>query len=422
MDTLHLLQRLETNAGIVVAVVALRWLLTVPHWLPFVGNALPFGRDPNAFVRSCQRRCGPFFRTLIGGKRMVFVVRKSHFAALLKAPELSFQTVADEISLTFLLNGADGVAPLVASSIAQLVPAMDRMPLNTPLPLFSTLARLAFGSTVASLAFDASFPLLVAGVPSLFVRKAIAARARLNEHLGMHMYAAALIQERNDMFRAFAASSKVPMTAMGGDQLGILWASVANSIPSLFWLVYYLLKDRDAWAAIRTEIDTHLPLDPNEWTRNNLGNCALLDSAIDESLSLAATSMLMRDVTKDCAVTVDASTTLRFRKGDKVVMYPSLSHYDEKVFEYPDKFRVDRFLNAGAAQRSAFMPFDRGKSMCPGRIWAKAQLKTAVALLIRRVPNTRLVDPTVPVGFDLSRLGLGVYPPDSDRVQFVFIT
>lgn len=37
--------------------------------------------------------------------------------------------------------------------------------------------------------------------------------------------------------------------------LGFLWASVANTIPAMFWAMYYLLRHPEAMAVLRDEID-----------------------------------------------------------------------------------------------------------------------------------------------------------------------
>ncbi|KAI8619228.1 cytochrome P450 [Chytriomyces sp. MP71] len=438
---------------------------TVTAWIPFVGNAIAFGRDPVGFMRECRARHGAFFRTLIAGKQLAFFVDHSHFHALLKAPQLSFESFERDVStrvfglspefmasvpadyqavvhrqhVQFLLNGPGGLDGLVASSVQSQSRLIEALPLNTTLPLFSTLARISFESTTNSLYgnavfssdlfealadFDASFGFLVSGAPPFLVRKALTARDTISAHMRAFLYnedgtqgASAWIRARNALFREYTAATGIPFV---GD-VGILWASATNSIPAHFWVLYYLLRDREAWEAVCREVAERLQGDPSSWTRARLAECVLLESAVEETLRLATNSMLMREVVEDCVITLDADTVVHFRKGDKAAMFLPLTHYDENLFEDPTRFKVDRFVQATNAQRNALMVFGAGKTMCPGRLFAKAQLKTFVALLTRRAPGLRLVDPDVVVGFDSSRLGLGVYSPDSNTAQFVLV-
>ena len=47
-----------------------------PHvwsWVPFIGSAIVFGKDPLAFLEAQRARCGDVFTCVIGGHRMCFV-------------------------------------------------------------------------------------------------------------------------------------------------------------------------------------------------------------------------------------------------------------------------------------------------------------------------------------------------------------
>lgn len=57
------------------------------------------------------------------------------------------------------------------------------------------------------------------------------------------------MQKRLEYFQAFDQGSLSPSF-----QLAILWASVGNTMPSTFWLVYYLLNHPRCLEKVRAEI------------------------------------------------------------------------------------------------------------------------------------------------------------------------
>ncbi|KAI9321143.1 cytochrome P450 [Zopfochytrium polystomum] len=406
-----------------------------------------------------------------------------------------------------LLNGAGALDTLIPRSAEEMVRVMQDVAgfsgsiqqqngasssssaAAASVPLFSTVSRMIFvagtralfGSSLddhldalhkAFCDFDAGFPLLVAGAPAWALPRAVAARARIAHLLTPPPSddASGYVKSRAAFFADVLANyttdpakpepaAKTPDDGdvLGKLQLGFFWAANANSIPTAFWTLFYLLRDREAWAAVRDEIRTHLAAADNladpaaTWTRDRLAACPLLDSAVDEALRLTSTSLIMRHAASDGVVDLPHAATpaaendkneppraaapaavrLSFAKGDEIVMYPSLTHYDPAVFPDPTRFRVDRFLraNASPAQRAALVPFGGGKSMCPGRLLAKSQIKIVVALFALRYPDARLVSssssssssttPDPAPAFDYGRLGLGVYPPSSDTVRVV---
>lgn len=65
------------------------------------------------------------------------------------------------------------------------------------------------------------------------------------------------------------------------------------------------------------------------------------------------------------------------------------------------------------------MPFGGGYTLCPGRRFARNEVKTAVVFLLTRFQMGFVTEqgstgtPTHP-GFDGARAGLGIFPPKTD--------
>lgn len=72
------------------------------------------------------------------------------------------------------------------------------------------------------------------------------------------------------------------------------------------------------------------------------------------------------------------------------------------------------FFNCSGA---AYMPFGGGYSLCPGRRFARNEVKTAVVFLLTRFQvKFATEDEKAPAhpGFDGARAGLGIFPPKTD--------
>lgn len=115
---------------------------------------------------------------------------------------------------------------------------------------------------------------------------------------------------------------------------------------------------------------------------------------------------------------------LTLNKGENVAIYPFTTHHDPAVFADPEEYRLSRWedkpvegstITAPNGQKiaSAFLPFGSGISMCPGRHFARNEIKLALITLLQLfefAPQGELKHP----GYLLSRAGLGIYPPAKD--------
>jgi cytochrome P450 family 142 subfamily A polypeptide 1 len=101
----------------------------------------------------------------------------------------------------------------------------------------------------------------------------------------------------------------------------------------------------------------------------------LIPSAVEEMVRvISPVHSFSRTVTQDTEIGGKA-----LRKGDKVLMlYPSANH-DERVFEEPDRFRVDR--------NPHHLGFGIGTHFCLGANLARMEMRVAFAELLRRLPD-----------------------------------
>lgn len=427
----------------------------VRGWIPFLGCALPFGRDSPAFLRRCQERHGSAFSLYLLGRRMTFLLDPRDYPLVFKnAHALSFTPIAQEIStrafgyttlyrsglreeqlretyVRHLRPGSMGplaertrqeLARVVAEHVAALPVRADG---SREADLLELVSRSVFEAGVVAMfgrgpvdkslhdtfvRYDRYFAKLVAGVPPRLLGTAGRDRDAMVELLRPPWpEASAFIEERRALLARYVDDVEAARV-----RLSMLWASQANTIPAAFWAVAYLVENPTACAAIRAEVDEAVR-DPDGGRPQ-----PRLDAAILEVLRLCAGGTTIRAVIEPLTLELHGGHRCALRPGDNVAVFPFLSHRDPQIFADPEVFQAERFLSTERGARQfkkdgqrlgfALMPFGGGETMCPGRFLAQSEMKGLVTLLLARyelelVPGQRLPS------FDLSRSGLGILPP-----------
>ncbi|XP_027733031.1 25-hydroxycholesterol 7-alpha-hydroxylase-like [Vombatus ursinus] len=215
----------------------------------------------------------------------------------------------------------------------------------------------------------------------------------------------------------------------GAHHFAFLWASVSNTIPASFWTVYYLLQHPEAVAVLRDEIDyllqsTGQKKEPDFnilFTREQLDGLVYLESIINETLRLTSVSSNIRCNKEDITLNL-GNGEVNLRKGDTTIIYPPLLHYDPEIFEQPEEFKFDRFVEDGKKKTTFFkrgqelpyflIPFGSGISKCPGRFLAVLQIKQLVILLFSYFDVELIEDKSQQ--FKNSRMFFGIQTPQSD--------
>lgn len=135
--------------------------------------------------------------------------------------------------------------------------------------------------------------------------------------------------------------------------------------------------------------------------------------------------MVTREVISDAfQMTMASGSTYNFRKGDMISIFTGSLHHDPEIFPDPYTFKYDRFVDSPSCFRKngvdvpfnmCYMPFGGGTSWCPGRKFAKSEIKTISAYLLARM-DMCFSDPesAIAIGgkdYDGGRVGLGIFPP-----------
>jgi cytochrome P450 len=105
-----------------------------------------------------------------------------------------------------------------------------------------------------------------------------------------------------------------------------------------YWTLYFILTNPDARRAVEEELRSVLgdraPSADLRIDAVDLPNMVVLDSCISEALRLMSGSMIMRQVVpkEGGTLTLNSGKSYRFRQGDKVGIFPSLTHFNEDFF------------------------------------------------------------------------------------------
>ncbi|XP_054846762.1 7-alpha-hydroxycholest-4-en-3-one 12-alpha-hydroxylase-like [Eublepharis macularius] len=217
----------------------------------------------------------------------------------------------------------------------------------------------------------------------------------------------------------------------------LLWPAQSNTGPASFWLLLHLMKNPKAMEEVRKEVDRVVKESGQEVkpgsavinvTKEMLTNTPVLDSAVQETLRLAAAPLLIRAVMEDVELKMNDGREYALRKGDRVGIFPYLAaHMDPEIHPEPHVFKYDRFLNQNGTKREFYkngekvkyctMPWGAGTSMCPGRFFAVNKLKLFVFMMLTYFDMELVNKEEDFPPLEKSRYGIGVMQPEHD-IQF----
>ncbi|XP_038665408.1 cytochrome P450 7B1 isoform X1 [Scyliorhinus canicula] len=451
-------------------------------WIPLFGKAFEFHRDSSGFLVSCQQKWGDIFTVYIAGKYITFVLNPFLYQFVVQNKQLDFQEFSLAISArTFghpYLNDAkvpvsseeiqkqysylmgEELNNLVESAMKNLQSVLKQEQMGpTDWKVESMLdfcCRIIIETTYISLygmapqnehkqitelrekflKFDKMFPYLVAGIPIEFLGNTKMMRKELisyftSRNLDQRLNMAKIIKERKNFLEGHSYLQDHQRAA---HHFAFLWAALGNTVPAVFWALYYLVKNPEAHAAVHDEIEHVLQAagqrpgpDFNiSLSREDLDSMVTLGSAIKESLRLCSFSMNIRTAQEDVTLTFKEEQRVKLRKGDWIALYPHILHMDPEVYENPEVYKYNRFVENGM-EKTAFykggrklryylMPFGSGSSMCPGRHFAVNEIKIFLSIILASF-DVEIVEGEKSVGLANDRAGLGILFPDSD-VQF----
>lgn len=254
---------------------------------------------------------------------------------------------------------------------------------------------------------------------------------------------AKLVQQREDACELLkerwrlTRESAHPFEDVPSLDIGLLWASQSNTVVFMFYTLVYILRDKKLHSILKEEIDELFLKSENKTehgaavlSTSILNKLTKLDSVVNETLRLVASSFLVREAQKDLSIELYNGKTLNLKKGEFAALYPRLTHLNEEIYENPNEFQWDRFLGRTGPNKFSYkneklkfnlLPFGGGGNICPGRHFVKNEVMIVVAELLHYI-DFELIDTHVPE-MDMTRAAggaIGAKAGDDLRFRYRF--
>jgi hypothetical protein len=192
------------------------------------------------------------------------------------------------------------------------------------------------------------------------------------------------------------------LRARGGVDLGFLFGTNSNAIPATGGMLMHILDpkaDRTILPRVLHELKTAEKED-GTIDIQVLTALPLLNSIFSEVLRLYVDVLVTREIKKDIVLPLEEGKNPRqvLLRGGDIVMAPNiLGHRDPKTWSTADGpaydvFWAERFLKtepetgktvfSTAGSVGKLFPWGGGKTMCPGRVFAKQEVLGSVAYLL----------------------------------------
>ncbi|XP_076812168.1 cytochrome P450 7A1-like isoform X2 [Clavelina lepadiformis] len=438
----------------------------VNHWLPFIGAALDFGKDPINYLKGLQSRHGDVFSMKIAGWDYHVFMNPLDVKSLEKNKDLDHREIIGDFAsrmvgdphailkcpedekdekkgfLSSLIRGEsnhtkspsterrDSFTPgkvpprekitniiesnlrgsaqlnaLCESCVKCTVKAISRNLQDTVMEqkhvktgLYKLCQRFVFDLTFNMLfgsnpdeenetqtifdefsVFNNNSALLLDRIPIHLLPATKRSRDRILDLLGKLDWS-----RRYDVSRMVSEMNKcAPNSDPDGRRarhlLVTLWAAQANTVPALFWTLFYLLRNGDARYAVMSELSELLQKknrrklrrrssdyinfkkkiaaetcdkwpemeDILEMQRKEIDKLVILDSCFKETMRLVGSSMSIRKAKKDTILKTWNGDKYKIRKGDYTTFYAPLTHFDNDIYSDPEEYIYDRFLESG---------------------------------------------------------------------------
>lgn len=203
-------------------------------------------------------------------------------------------------------------------------------------------------------------------------------------------------------------------------EVATLIGILANTIPTIFYLLVHIYHDPNLLSDIRNELATQgllgtpeeIAQTPKLLSMPEL--CPLLHSTFQELLRVHALGTSARYILDD--VMLDDRFLLQ--KGMIVQMPMAVMHSDPTAWgDDVNEFQPRRFLkqkNTYKKNLTAYRPFGGGASLCPGRHFVTLETMALVAVMVARFEMNPVEGGWCVPGQKQESLTTNVFPPGED--------
>ncbi|OJD28632.1 cytochrome p450 [Diplodia corticola] len=176
-------------------------------------------------------------------------------------------------------------------------------------------------------------------------------------------------------------------TDVTAGQLALSLTAIHTTSMALTRVLFDLCEHPEWIEPLRDEVHSVLSEEGGEWRKSTLFKMRLMDSVLKESQRLSPVHLTTANVT------LQSASGLEVPKGSMLAVFSSEALRDPTIFPDPNRFIGDRFLRLRMEEgnrnkwqyvttSSQHLGFGHGSQSCPGRFFAAAELKVALAQLL----------------------------------------
>lgn len=256
--------------------------------------------------------------------------------------------------------------------------------------------------------------LLMSFFPSITMPQSYKARQKLQSVMSKYYTAEYHVSDPTTATLTLNRANCLTDYGFSGHEIALLECvlpvvSTLNAMPTLYWLLLYILSDSALVQRLREEIacaaETTQPdstgakaitLDISKFE----AQLPLLVSCYREALRLCNHAVCNCRILDDMTITDQDGRSYLLKKGVDCQLPAGVTHRDTSSWGADaEQFRADRFLgstskitDADRTRKVAYMPFGGGRHLCPGRNFAFAEIVACTAVLL--------------LGFDVEATGM----------------
>lgn len=396
--------------------------------LPILGSAIPAAKDPLEFFRESHMAHGPIFRFRALGQSIVVMagVEANAFVARNASTHLRsrdfFRDFGRVYGATKHLPGTDGdvhsqlrrlLGPGISRGVglanAELIFSLTKDYVERFQPgdaamdvvdLSRRLVSIELGTVLVGINAEEYFDDLVYVLDVMLkvtvAKRSPALRMRLPRYLRAKRRVDELSKRVLESHRKPASADRpkdVIDAVVEGARSGFLSANDATMLSlmpyqagldtvshTLAYAIYQMLEHPEVADRVREEVDQQLEAHDG-FNKDALREMPVLRGVVMETLRLHPVAFaLMRHA--NCDFEFEG---FRVKEGQQVAACTAVTHFDEKLFDDPLRFDVDRFAAPRLEHRTrfAYAPYGLGPSTCLGAGLADVQLAATIASLLR---------------------------------------
>ena len=253
--------------------------------------------------------------------------------------------------------------------------------------------------------FEEAVPyFLMSLAPSLTMPRSYQARKKLQATMSEYYTAEYHLSDPTASTLTVNRANELRKYGFTGNEIGLLESilpvvSTLNAIPTLYWLLLYILPNQSLVDELREEIaaSIEMSLSASTGVRTIIMNISkfesdlpLLVSCYREALRLCNHTVCNRRIMEDLSIKDETGRTYLLKKGVDVQLPAGVTQRATNVWgSDADQFRANRFgppaskpSDADRTRKIAYMPFGGGRHLCPGRNFAFAEIVSCAAVLL----------------------------------------